>query len=217
MKQKQPFGDIFIIGNSGFAAEIYSWIVSSTEYIPDGFVVKNEDELVSPIEGMACYHEKDLTGAIGSAYVAIGNPVIRQLVVEQLKINTKFIYPNLVHHTAIVDSVAINGEGNLIMPFSIVCPLARVGSFNIINIYGSIGHNATLCDFNTLSPYATLNGNSCCEGLCFLGSHATLGPGICMKTRATLSANSFGSKDIPEGGLAFGVPAKVVRSNTDNE
>jgi serine acetyltransferase len=38
-----------------------------------------------------------------------------------------------------------------------------------------------------------------------------------MKTQATLSANSFGNKDIPEGALAFGIPAKIVRSKGDNE
>jgi acetyltransferase-like isoleucine patch superfamily enzyme len=213
MNQKQSLGDVFIIGASGFAAEICSWIISSTDHMPSGFVVENGGELISPKEGVACYHEKDLIGATGSAYVAIGNPRNRQLVIEKLKINTDFKYPNLVHHTAIVDSAAIKGNGNLIMPFSVVCPLARIGSFNIINIYGSVGHNAILGDFNTLSPYATLNGNSCCEGLCFLGSHATLGPGACMKTRASLSANSFGRKDIPAGCLAFGVPAKVFKFN----
>ena len=217
MKQKEMSDDIFIIGASGFAAEIFRWVTSATDRTPAGFIVKNDEDLISPLDGIACYSESDIVGATGSAYVAIGDPFIRKLVVEKLKMNTRFKYPNLIHQTAVVETEEIKGEGNLLAPYVVVCPLASIGSFNILNLYSSVGHNAVLENFNTLSPYATLNGNSSCEGLCFLGSHATLGPGTSMKPKAALSANSFGNKDIPQGALAFGVPAKIVPSRGIDE
>lgn len=209
--------EVLIVGAAGFAAEVYRWATSSTAFVPAGFVVKDGSDPVSPVEGVPCYHESALHGISGKAYVAIGDPALRQRVVERLKADTALTFPNLIHRTAIVDSSVTLGEGNLILPYSVVCPLASMGAFNVLNLYASLGHEAAIGDFNTLSPYATLNGQAACEHLCFLGSHATLGPGVRMGRAARLSANSFGSKEIPEGGLAFGVPAKTARMKADDE
>jgi acyl-[acyl carrier protein]--UDP-N-acetylglucosamine O-acyltransferase len=87
-----------------------------------------------------------------------------------------------------------------------------MGSFNILNLYSSIGHDAEIGDFCTLSPYATLNGKSSCDDLVFVGSHATVAPFIRLKRGAVLSANSLATKNLAEGALAFGVPAKSLKS-----
>ena len=201
---------VFILGASGFAAEVYSWLSSSLDDFSPSFVVGNSNPLVSPVPGVPCCHDKDLSGQNGYAFIAIGQPSLRLGLVERLKKETNLEFPNLIHKTSIVDPISSLGEGNLILPNTIICSRASLGSFNILNIYSSIGHEAVLEDYVTLSPYATLNGCSRCKSLSFLGTHSTVGPGITIGERASLSANSFANKEVPAGGLAFGVPAKVI-------
>jgi sugar O-acyltransferase (sialic acid O-acetyltransferase NeuD family) len=206
----EKFNPIFVVGDGGFAAEVFNWVCSSVGRTPDGFVVKDKLNSKSPIADAKSFVQDDLLSIKADLYIAIGNPSIRSRVAMELKQFSNFNFPNLVHSTAIIGQNIEMGQGNLLLPFSIICPLVKLGSFNILNLYSSIGHEGVIGNFNTLSPYATLSGCAHTEDLCFIGSHATLGPGVKMKNKSQLAANSFGSKDIPENGLAFGVPAKVV-------
>jgi len=201
----------FIIGASGFAAEVYSWLTTSVDTMIGGFVVKNTDPLISPISGIPCYHEEDIVGATGDCYLAIGQTDLRADIVKKLKRKTELNFPNLIHNTCIIDPLANLGEGNLIMPYAIVCSKVKMGSFNILNIYSSLGHDVEVECFVTLAPYATMNGKSICREYSFLGTHSTVGPGIVMEKYSILSANSFASINIPKGAIGYGVPAKIIK------
>ena len=47
---------------------------------------------------------------------------------------------------------------------------------------------------------------------CKVGSHSTVLPGVTIGKNSIIGANSLVVKDIPDNVVAFGVPAKVVRS-----
>ncbi|KAA6183934.1 acetyltransferase [Thiohalocapsa marina] len=202
--------DRFIIGSSGFAAEIFSWLSSSVDISSVSFVVGDREPLLSPVAEISCCRDSDLVGRSGFAYMAIGNSELRQKIVANLKKKSRLEFPNLIHNSAIVDRAAVLGEGNLILPNAIVCPMAKIGSFSILNLFASLGHEAKIEDFVTLSPYATLNGKAECKSFSFLGTHSTVAPGVTIGESATLSANSFANKNVPNKALAYGVPAKIV-------
>lgn len=44
-----------------------------------------------------------------------------------------------------------------------------------------------------------------------IGSHSTIMPGVTIGENATVGAYSFVKSDIPASGLAFGIPAKVIK------
>lgn len=46
-----------------------------------------------------------------------------------------------------------------------------------------------------------------------VGSHCTIMPGVTIGENAIVGAHSFVNRDVPENSVAFGVPARVVRSN----
>jgi acetyltransferase EpsM len=206
----------YIVGNGGFAAEVLEWVTaarSDCEFT--GFVVASGSATGRPIYGHICIEENKLPrNEEIVVFIAIGSPPARRKVAERIKSQYSLaLFPNLVHPTAIISYKAELGNGNLFMPYSIVCPGAKIGSFNILNIYASLGHDAELQSYCTLSPYATLNGSSYCADEVFIGSHATVAPGVRIERLATLSANSLATKPIPEGSLAFGVPAKALKKD----
>lgn len=213
MKSDESTIDKYIIGSSGFAAEVFSWLSCCSDVSSVCFVVGDDESLSSPLAAASCCRDTDLVGRAGDAYVAIGNPKVRKSIVKRLKEETRLEFPNLIHKSAIVDSSVVIGEGNLILPNVVVCPLAKVGSFSILNIFSSLGHESTIEDFVTLSPYATLNGNAECNSLAFLGTHSTVGSGVTVGESANLAANSFAKKSIPSKSLAYGVPAKIMEKS----
>lgn len=205
----------FILGTGGFAAEVLEWLMATSQYIEfGGFVSKHKEGSVAPLSNYSCICEDEISrDSEINIYIAIGDPKKRNEVAN--KISPRYplaSFPNLIHPTSIVSKHAEMGAGNLILPFSIICPKACMGSFNILNLYSSIGHDAVIGNFCTLSPYATFNGASQCGDMVFLGSHATVAPAVRLERGSTLSANSLATKNIPANGLAFGVPAKSLKT-----
>jgi acetyltransferase-like isoleucine patch superfamily enzyme len=47
-----------------------------------------------------------------------------------------------------------------------------------------------------------------------VGSHSTVMPGVTIGENAVIGAHSFVNSDIPDNAVAYGVPAKVVRTLT---
>jgi len=205
----------FIVGTGGFAAEVYEWLNGTHAPIDfGGFVAKNRENANSPLKNINCICEEDVPKISQvQIFIAIGDPWKRQEVATNIrKLCPLARFPNLIHPSAIVSEESHMACGNLILPFTIICTRSRMGSFNILNLYSSLGHDAEIGDFCTLSPYATLNGAAKCEDMAFIGSHATVAPGITLKHGSILSANSLATKNVAPNGLAFGVPAKSLKS-----
>jgi len=94
--------------------------------------------------------------------------------------------------------------------------MTDIGAFTYINAkYGVvIGDNAQLgshCSIYSVSTIDNKKGkvsigkNSC------VGSHSVVMPGVKIGKDCLVGAFSFVNKDIPDGCVAFGVPAKVIK------
>ena len=91
-----------------------------------------------------------------------------------------------------------------------------IGAFTYLNAYAGIDLGAHVqigshCSIYTLSTIDGKSGkieigeNSC------IGSHSTVMPGVKIGKNVTIGAHSFVNKDIPDGCVAYGVPAKVAK------
>ena len=92
-----------------------------------------------------------------------------------------------------------------------------IGSFSYINaLYGVvIKDNVQIgshCSIYSVSTIDNSSGKVVLKNNCRIGSHSTILPGVSIGNNSIIGAHSLVNKDIPDNVVAFGVPAKVVRS-----
>ncbi len=118
---------------------------------------------------------------------------------------------SLVHPAAVVSPAAQLGAGTVVMAGALVGPGSRVGRGAIINSGASLDHDGRLGDFASLGPAACLGG----------GVEVGEGSAICLGARVVhgirigadvvVGAAALVLHDLPDGCVAYGTPARVVR------
>ena len=142
-------------------------------------------------------------------HCAIGDNEVRERIAASFE-GSGFRPATLIDPTAVIADSAVVRCGSYVAPHAFVGPQADVGRYCLVNVGASIGHHSVCRDFSQICPGGRLSGH--CEiGVgSFVGSNAVLGPGASLGARAALSASSFASRDIPEGAMGIGVPARVL-------
>ena len=92
-----------------------------------------------------------------------------------------------------------------------------IGAFSYINAkygvtiedYVQIGSH---CSIYSLSTIDDKQGQVTLKENAKLGSHSTVLPGVTIGKNSIVGAHSLVTTDIPDNVIAFGVPAKVIRS-----
>lgn len=143
--------------------------------------------------------------------VAIGDNKIRRILQERVK-NVGFGVVNLIHPSAVVSASAQIGEGAVVMPNAVINAHAIIGEGAIINTGAIIEHDCEIGAFAHVSPNAALAGGV------IVGANTHVGIGACViqcikiGTNCVIGAGSVVVRDIADGSVAYGNPAKVRRS-----
>lgn len=126
-------------------------------------------------------------------------------------------YINLIYPNAVIASTVTLGTGIHINPSVVIAPHTNIGDFVSINRNVSIGHHSHISDFCTFNPASNIAGK------CHLGKGVTLGmganvvDGVHIGENTVVGAGSLVTKNLPANVVAYGVPAKVVRSLSNFE
>lgn len=92
-----------------------------------------------------------------------------------------------------------------------------IGAFSYINakygvvieMYVQVGSH---CSIYSVSTIDGAKGKVHLKKNCKIGSHSIILPGVTIGENAIIGANSLVLQDIPDNVVAFGTPAKIVRS-----
>jgi UDP-N-acetylbacillosamine N-acetyltransferase len=122
-----------------------------------------------------------------------------------------FSLATIIHPTAVVATDVSIGDGTVIAAGAIVNPGSKVGANVIINTRASVDHDCEIADGAHICPGATLGGSVIVGTAAWVGIGSTVKDHINIGSRALIGAGSVVVSDIPEGVVAYGVPARVRR------
>ncbi|MGI9159510.1 MAG: acetyltransferase [Saprospiraceae bacterium] len=121
------------------------------------------------------------------------------------------LFPALIHPSAVCSPTMQAGPGLHVSPLSVVAPHTLLGSFVVLNRQISIGHHTVLGDFVTVNPGVTIAGGCQIESGVTIGAGATVLDKITIGKNSLIGAGSLVTRSIPEGVVAYGAPAKIIR------
>ena len=122
-----------------------------------------------------------------------------------------------LHPRATVAADVHIGEGTVITAGAVITPGASVGENVIINTCASVDHDCVIADGVHLSPGGHLASNVLVGRAAWIGIGATVIDGVRIGAGAVIGAGSVVLHDIPDGVLAYGVPAKVIKRIAKND
>ena len=118
-----------------------------------------------------------------------------------------------VHPTAFVAVTAPLSEGCQILARAAVCADVKMGEECIVNTAASIDHESVLGKGVHIAPGATLAGCVTVGDFSLIGVGAVILPRIKIGSDVIVGAGSVVTKDIPDGMIAFGNPARIRRAS----
>lgn len=117
----------------------------------------------------------------------------------------------LIDRTAVLASTARTGHGAYVNVLVSVGSHAAIGCFCNINRSSSIGHDCVLGAFTATGPNATLCGEVSTGFGVFVGAGSVVLPGVSIGSRSVVGAGSVVTRDIPEGVVVAGNPARIIK------
>jgi sugar O-acyltransferase (sialic acid O-acetyltransferase NeuD family) len=167
--------------------------------------------------------EFDLPRVIGgcgidAGVIAVGDNWARSQFVARIKeIAPGLRFISVIHPSAQIGRDVSIGEGTVIMAGAIVNAGSQIGPFSLVNTKASLDHDGCMGAFSSLAPGATVGGSVTIGDYSAVSLGASIIHRIRVGSHSLIGAGAVVIRDIPDGVLAFGVPAKVVRRREPSE
>lgn len=122
-----------------------------------------------------------------------------------------------IHPSALIAPDVLVGPGSVILPGAVVVSGGRIGQGCLLNTGSILDHEGEMADWSSLGPGAVVGGRV------RIGERAAvaLGARIIQKIRigadTLIGAGSLVLRDVPDGVLAYGSPARVIRPRAPDE
>jgi UDP-N-acetylbacillosamine N-acetyltransferase len=139
-----------------------------------------------------------------------GNSAARLKLAEIAK-SMGYQLATAIHPRAIIASDVVVGAGSVIKAGAAIDPTVRIGANVLIGSCVCVGHGSVLEDGVRINPGASIPGNVAIGQASMIGAGATLKDRIRIGKHSLIGAGAVVVDDIPDGVVAFGVPAKVIR------
>eukprot|EP01102_Stenamoeba_stenopodia_P021565 TRINITY_DN872_c0_g1_i2.p1 TRINITY_DN872_c0_g1~~TRINITY_DN872_c0_g1_i2.p1 ORF type:complete len:280 (+),score=49.50 TRINITY_DN872_c0_g1_i2:858-1697(+) len=233
---------VVVIGGSGHGSSVIDALLTAGDYdvvgvLDDGkpldYEVFGSIKVIGRIDDLPKLCES--LGVVG-AVVAIGVNTTRSLLVEKVTnllfkndyiiVDEKelwrsrggggggrhFAFVRAIHPSAIMSRTATIGPGTVLLAGAIVGANTKIGAHCIVNTRAAADHDCVLLDYSTLCPGALLAGNVQIGEYSSVSMGASVAQKVHIGNDTVIGAGSVVLKDVGDNALAFGVPAKFVRS-----
>lgn len=121
-------------------------------------------------------------------------------------------FGTVIHPSAVVMPSATIGPGSVVFAGAIVNTEARIGEHVVVNTGVILEHDAVIGRGASLSPGTRSGGRVQVGEGAFVSTGVTLAPRVKIGDYAVIGAGAVVVRDVPANTLAYGVPAKAIRT-----
>jgi len=155
------------------------------------------------LESLAARGVRDLV-------LAFGHNTARLALWQQLAAQG-WRFPSIVDPTATVADGVLLGDGCYVAAGAIIQPGVRIGAQAIVNTGVIVEHDCEVGDGVHLSPRACLAGHVSVGRATWIGAGALVRDRVRIGAGVVLGMGAVALRDIPDGMLAYGHPARSIR------
>jgi len=208
--------NIVIFGAGGHAKVIIDTIEKLKEYKIVG-IIDSFKPVSSTVGGYKILGDEtillSLKNEIFGGIVAIGDNWTRKQVVEKVKsIIPNFKFVTIFDPSAVVSKSVVIGDGTVVMAGVVVKCDTKIGEHCIINTKSTVSHDCNLGDYVSCAPGAIIGGNVKIGDCTAIALGTKIIQSINIGEHTVVGAGSIVVKDIDSNVVAYGIPAKIVRS-----
>jgi len=147
--------------------------------------------------------------------VGIADPWVRKKVVDKCVV-AGFSFFSINDETHVRFGNVDVGEGSIFCSFTMATGDACIGKHFHCNIYSYVAHDCRIGDFVTFAPRVCCNGRVEIDDLAYIGTGALLKQGdndkpLRIGRGAVVGMGAVVLRDVPDGGVVVGNPAKIIR------
>ncbi|MEM9116400.1 MAG: acetyltransferase [Cyanobacteria bacterium P01_F01_bin.56] len=178
------------------------------------FVDDHSAELGGSIHGVPVYPAANVLNnwPMSSEWVvAIGDNAVRQRLAKKLA-TRGCRFTMAVHPSAQIGLGVKIAPGTVIMANAVINADTQIGHHVIINTGAIIDHDCCVGDYCHVAPGCSVCGNVTLGSCVMLGVGSCICPGITIGDETCCGAGSVIVKSLPARCVAYGCPAKIVRS-----
>ena len=149
--------------------------------------------------------------AAEAAYCPIGDNAVRVKLLQKAKSNGYEI-PNFIHSSVIMHESVKLGEGVYILLGTRIMPYTVIDDYVMISMNALVAHHNHLQKGTFISTGVNFGALITAKENTYIGIGATIMTGVHeLGANCTVGAGAVVIKDVPDGAVVAGVPAKILK------
>lgn len=211
-----PSLPVIIIGAGGHAKPVIDALMKNgTEII--GAVDVNPAKHGVPILGVPVLGKDGIIGGHAPGSLLLVNGVgTTSETEERREVFCRFKergynFKTVIHPSALIGVEVEIGEGSQILAGAVIQPATTIGANCIINTNATVDHDCAIGDHVHVAPGAAVSGVVEIGDGCHVGSGATIIQGLTIGPRSIIGSGAAVIRDVAQGDVVCGVPARTIK------
>lgn len=213
---------VAVVGSSGHAGVVIDAMLRGAVPIAgllDDFLApgtcRHDYPVLGPVDRIA---ELAQTYSFSACTVAVGDNWRRR----ELSLRISALMPDMeligvVHPASCVARSVRIGAGAFVAAGAVIGPNSNVGAGCLVNTGATVDHDCRLDAFSSVAPGVHLGGYVHVEEMSAIGIGAVVSHGVAIGRHTVVGAGAVVVSDLPGEVVAYGVPARTIRSRQPDE
>lgn len=207
---------VIIIGAGSLGVQALD-IFEKNGVVVYGFLDDNKElhgTEIGEVSVLGATEDAGFTKLIGhkcEAFIAVGERVVREQLVEMLTNRRKTMPVNAIHPRASVSQMASIGHGNFIGANAVIDAQATLGNHCIVESGSIVQTRVKTGDYVTIGAGSVIGNGVTIEDNVFVGTGVRIIAGVTIGENARIGAGSVVMQDVAEGKTVFGNPAVEIK------